>query len=369
MTKNTKLLVNRKNYRETKAVKQTMPQLEDGEVLTAIDKFALTANNVSYAVSGDTIGYWEYYPSDDAPWGTVPVWGCASVIESKCMDIPVGERLWGFFPMASHAILQPGKIIQDQFMDTSKHRQKLPALYNTYRRTNFEPVILQKMEDERCLLFPLFATSFILSDYLIDNDLFGAKQILIGSVSSKTGLGLAQMLHNNKDVTARIVGLTSAGNLDFVKSLGCCDDIILYGDEGDIDASIPAAYVDMSGDARLRTALHSHLGSNMVESAMVGASHWEQRGELGELAGATPKFFFAPGQLAKRDEDWGPGAAMAKAMQESATVALTIKDDINIEWLRSTEQLASVWGQLLDNQIAPTRGLMVSLLEGSSTSS
>jgi hypothetical protein len=353
MTVSTKLLVNRKNYRETEAVEQTLPQLEEGEVLTAIDKFGLTANNVSYAVSGDTIGYWQYYPSNDAVWGTVPVWGCASV----------GERLWGFFPMASHAILQPGRIIQDQFIDSAEHRQKLPALYNTYRRTNFEPEILQKMENERCLLFPLFATSFILSDYLIDNAFFGAKQVLIGSVSSKTGFGLAQMLYNNEIVTAKIVGLTSARNLDFVKSLGCCDDIILYGNESDIDASIPAAYVDMSGDARLRTALHNHLGSNMLESAMVGASHWEQRGKLGELAGATPKFFFAPGQLAKRDEDWGPGAAMAKAMQASAEVALIIKDDISIEWLRSTDQLASIWGQLLDNKISPNRGLMVSLLE------
>ncbi len=79
MTVNTKLLVNLENYRETKAVQQAMPQLNDGEVLTAIDKFGLTANNVSHAVSGDAIGYWQYYPSNDAPWGTVPVWGCASV--------------------------------------------------------------------------------------------------------------------------------------------------------------------------------------------------------------------------------------------------------------------------------------------------
>jgi hypothetical protein len=362
MTLNTKLLVNRKNYRESKAVEQTLPQLEQGQVLTAIDKFGLTANNVSYAVSGDAIGYWHYYPSNDADWGTVPVWGCASVIESRCDDIPVGERLWGFFPMASHAILQPGQIIQDQFMDAAEHRQKLPALYNTYRRTNFEPGVLQEMENERCLLFPLFATSFILSDYLIDNSMFGAEQVLIGSVSSKTGFGLAQMLQKNEDVTAKIVGLTSVGNLEFVKSLGCCDDIILYGNESDIDASIPAAYVDMSGDARLRTALHKHMGANMLESAMVGASHWEQRGELGELPGAKPKFFFAPGQLAKRDEDWGPGAAMAKAMQASAQVALTIKDDISIEWIGNTDQLASIWGQLLDNEISPNRGLMVSLL-------
>ena len=30
-----------------------------------IEKFGLTSNNVSYAVSGDVIGYWGFYPAED----------------------------------------------------------------------------------------------------------------------------------------------------------------------------------------------------------------------------------------------------------------------------------------------------------------
>ena len=134
----TELWVDRQDYRNTKIVQNETPVLKEGEVLVAIDRFGLTANNVSYAVSGDMIGYWNFYPAE-APWGKVPVWGCASVIESNCPEVPVGDRLWGFFPMASHVVLQPGKIIDDQFIDFTAHRRELPGLYNTYRRSNAEP--------------------------------------------------------------------------------------------------------------------------------------------------------------------------------------------------------------------------------------
>lgn len=361
MTQCTELWVDRAELRKTQVVSGDVPTPAEGEVLVAIDKFALTSNNVSYAVSGDMIGYWGFYPAEGG-WGKVPVWGCADVIESNCEQVPVGERLWGFFPMASHAILQPGKVREDQFIDEAEHRQALPGLYNGYRRTGAEPEFLQQMEDERCLLFPLLATSWLLYDFLVDNKFFGAEQVLIGSVSSKTGAGLAEMLHSDPQVSQRVVGLTSPGNVAYVEQLACCDQVVVYGEEASIDASKPAAYVDMSGDARLTKTLHQLLGENMVNSAMVGATHWEQRGPTGDLPGAEPTFFFAPAQIDKRNADWGPGVAMMKAMTASAEVAKKWRSELAVEWTRDADELATLWNQLLDNKISPARGLMVSLL-------
>ena len=360
MTDSTELWVNREDLRITRQVISKIPDIVEGQVLVSIDKFGLTANNVSYAVAGDSIGYWGYYPAEDG-WGKIPVWGCASVIESSCAEVPVGDRLWGFFPMASHVVLQPGYVHTDYFMDLTDHRQGLPALYNQFRRTLAEPAFMQNLETERCLLFPLFCTSYLLYDYLIDNAFFGAQQVVIGSVSSKTGFGLAQMLHRDNTVSVAVIGLTSAKNQGFVSGLGCCDQIVLYGDEQLIDASLPTAYVDMSGDAGLTIALHSHLGENMVESAMVGASHWENRGPVGDLPGARPTFFFAPGQIDKRNKEWGPGVAMNKAMVASAEVAARVKGNLQVEWIQGAEALSQVWIQLLDNKIPPSKGLMVSL--------
>jgi len=361
MTQCTELWVDRNQLRNTRIVSAEVPTPLEGEVLVAIDRFGLTSNNVSYAVSGDMIGYWGYYPAE-GNWGKVPVWGCADVVASNCAEVPVGERIWGFFPMASHAVLRPGKIREDQFLDVAAHRASLPALYNGYRRTRAEPDFLQAMEVERCLLFPLFATSWLIYDYLVDNAFFGAKQVLIGSVSSKTGFGLAWMLHSDPKVSQRVVGLTSAGNVAFVERLGCCDEVVVYGQEASIDATVPSAYVDMSGDVGLTTTLHNLLGENMVESAMVGATHWEQRGDTGTLPGAKPTFFFAPAQIAKRDSEWGPGVAMMKAMTASAEVAKMAREELEVEWIRDAQALAAAWNDLLDNKVSPNRGLMVSLL-------
>jgi len=42
-----------------------IPELAEGEVLIAVDKFALTANNITYGVAGDTMGYWQFFPAHD----------------------------------------------------------------------------------------------------------------------------------------------------------------------------------------------------------------------------------------------------------------------------------------------------------------
>jgi len=354
----TELWVNRTDYRDTKIIKSPARTLIDNEIRVRIDKFGLTSNNVSYAVSGDMIGYWKYYPAEE-PWGKVPVWGIGEVIESGSDEIAIGERLYGFFPMASEVILTVGSVQADGFMDASPHRLVLPALYNQYRRTKSDPYYLQAMEAERCLLFPLFITSFVLYDYLVDNDYFGAEQIVIGSVSSKTGFGLAELL--KKEGAKRVIGMTSAGNLSFVESLNCCDQALIYGNESDIDTSLRTAYVDMSGNAKLTETLHNLLGDNMVESCMVGATHWEKTGRVKDLPGAKPTFFFAPGQIAKRDAEWGPGVLWDKGSAAGAEIAKKVSSEMSVETIIGAEAAAGVWKAMLDNQVSPSRGLLVSL--------
>ena len=65
MTSVTELWVNRENFRDTKIVTQESTPLLDGQIRVAIDKFGLTANNVSYALSGDQIGYWRFFPAEE----------------------------------------------------------------------------------------------------------------------------------------------------------------------------------------------------------------------------------------------------------------------------------------------------------------
>ena len=360
MTTITELWTNRENYRQTRVVSRGAPDLAEGEVLMKIEKFGLTSNNVSYAVSGDVIGYWGFYPAEDN-WGKVPVWGFAEVIESRNAEVNVGERVWGFLPMASHVIMQPGKVSDRQWFDAAPHRRKLPALYNNYLRTAVEPEILKRFEDERCILFPLFATSYILYDFLLDNDFFGADQVLIGSASSKTGFGLAYLLHSDQRLSKSVVALTSEGNADFCSALGCFSDVVLYGNEDQLDPAVKSVFVDMSGDSPMTLRLHHHFEDSMVSSWKVGLTHWEAGGKLPkDLPGTRPTFFFAPAHIAKRDEEWGPGKFWERAFTASIGVTQATASNLDIVARNGAEQAASSWNDLLENKLPGSTGLIIS---------
>ena len=79
---------------------QALADLKTGGILVEIERFAFTANNVTYGAAGDTIGYWKFFPATDnesGDWGCLPVWGFAEVTASKVDGLVVGERLYGYF--------------------------------------------------------------------------------------------------------------------------------------------------------------------------------------------------------------------------------------------------------------------------------
>jgi hypothetical protein len=355
----TEVWVNRQDLRDVKTVRGEVGAIADGTVLVAVDKFALTANNVSYATSGETLGYWDFFPAEEG-WGIVPVWGMAEVVESRCAGIDVGERLYGYWPMASHAVLTPGRVKPASFSDVAAHRKELAAVYNQYRRMSAEDPSLQKIENERSLLFPLFITSYLLADYLQDNAYFDSKQVLIGSVSSKTGFGLAAFLKGS-DFSGEVVGLTSQRNVGFVRDLDVCTQIVTYDALNDINTDKPGVFVDMSGDGPLAMSLHEGLGDNMKQSIAVGATHWDTARAGGALPGPKPEFFFAPSQIAKRDQEWGPGVLMDKANAACADLAQQILGNVRVEFVSGADQACQIWCEMLDNKVSPDRGIMVSL--------
>ena len=349
------LQVSRNDYRDTRVVDAEARELNDGEVRLELERFALTSNNVTYAVAGDRIGYWQFFPVN-AEWGKVPVWGIGRIVETRAEGLEVGERIYGYFPMADEVVMKTGRIKSGSFTEVSEHRAQLPPLYNNYRRLIVEP---EGFEDERCLYFPLFITSYAIYDWLKDNDGFGAEQLVIGSVSSKTGLGVAKLVAGDAELDLEVIGLTSPGNVAFVESLEACDRILTYERENEI-AKCPTAYVDMSGNVELGRTLHHHLGEDMVLSSRVGATHWEgaDMSPHGDLPGAKPQMFFAPTQVLKREREWGPGAFMAKASEASLALARDLKGTIAIERVEGADAVADVWRDLLDNKVAPSRGIM-----------
>ncbi len=351
------LWVNRHDYRETKIISQVSNDLKDGQVRVAINQFALTANNVTYAVSADMIGYWRFFPAEDEAWGKVTVWGIAEVIESHHDDVCIGERIYGFFPMAEQLIMSPSKVRDQSWIDGANHRTELPNLYNTYSRIDAEPKQMMSLINERCVLFPLYMTGFIIADYLLDNDYFNVDQIIISSASSKTGYATMARL-KDMGFKGRIVALTSSKNIEFVLSLGVANEVKLYEDAATV-MQLSSVYIDMSGNHDLTLALHNRLQEHLTSSLAVGATHWDAKRKKRLLPGTQPQLFFAPSQFSKRAKEWGVETLQQRAFIASAAVAQRFKELCSIDFFYGLEEAQQLWGALLNNEISGQRGLII----------
>lgn len=207
----------------------------------------------------------------------------------------------------------------------------------------------------RALLQPLLATSYLLYDWLMDNDCFGATQIIIGSASSKTGLGLCKYLAEQESREYRIVGLTSARNKDFVLGLGACDQVLTYEKIAQLDPQ-PSVYVDMSGNALVKAQVHSVLGEHLKHSSAVGISHWDQFQPQTVVEGVKPQFFFAPAQIAKRREEWGPGVIEKQITQAWKRLATDASDWLDVQLHDGIAEAAKVYDALAKGTANPRDG-------------
>ncbi|GGY50317.1 DUF2855 family protein [Parvularcula lutaonensis] len=356
----TELRVKRGDLADAQLVQRETPELAEGEALLEVESFGLTANNVTYGIVGEQIGYWQFFPTDDAPeTGIIPVWGFGRVVRSNTDELKEGERLFGYFPMATHVVMKPkrkGGVV----FDTSEHRAALPPTYNAYRLTAEEPEALKQREDARSVLFPLFATSYVIADWLDDNDFFGAEQVVVMSASSKTGFGTGAAIKRlGKDV--RTVGVTSAKRVDFVRSLNAFDEVVSYDDIESIDASKPTALIDMSGNAEVITRVHNHLGDNVKVSSIVGATHWDAPRQKEPLPGAKPTMFFAPAQIQKRDKELGPGEFMRQALEAWLEISDSLGDRLTYEHHKGPEATRIIWKDTVAGTVDPSRGIVASL--------
>jgi hypothetical protein len=298
----TDFLVKRDDLRQCRIAESAMPGLEPGQALLRVEKFGLTANNVTYAVFGEAMSYWDFFPAADG-WGRVPMWGFAVVEQSEAEGVEPGTRLYGYLPPSSHLVVTPGGAGPAGFVDASPHRAALPSAYHRYLATDSDAFYRPDTEEIQMLLRPLFFTSFLIDDQLADEGLATRGPVLVSSASSKTAIAAAFLLAQREG--AELIGLTSPRNAEFVEDLGTYDRVVPY-DAIDTLERAPATFVDIAGDSAVRRAVHSHYGDELIHSMAVGVTHWEEFGTgAAELPGPQPTFFFAPDRVVKRSEDWG----------------------------------------------------------------
>jgi Protein of unknown function (DUF2855) len=312
----TRMLIEKNNISKAELDKITLPEIADGEVLLAVDVVALTSNNITYAATGSSFGYWSFFPAPQ-DYGIVPVWGFANVVASKAEGISAGERFYGYWPLASHVVCKTAQINVSGFSDPSPHRQVMGSFYNRFMRTTSDPAYSAKQEDLIALFRPLFMTGFLIEQFLTQNDYFGAEQIIISSASSKTAMAAAFNLKLTAKPALKIIGLTSAENIDFVKSLGIYNDVHSYADVASLNSTMPTAFIDFAGQANVTQNIHTHFADSLKHSAIIGMTHWQEpRGGENPLPGVKPILFFAPSVAEAALKTMGPtqfGAISAAA--------------------------------------------------------
>jgi hypothetical protein len=309
----TTLEVRRDDPAVARLLEEPLPEPADGEALLRVERFGLSANNITYAALGDQLGYWRFFPTVEG-WGRIPAWGFATVVAGHAAALPLGARVFGYVPMATHLVLRPegGK---GGIVDTSPHRADLPKAYNTYLDPATDRAHAVAPEDAVMLLRPLFSLSFLLDDALGEHD----ATLLVTSASSKTSLGLARL---QADRGVPVVGLTSERHRTFVEGIGVYEQVVSYNALETLPVPPAATLVDVAGSAAVRRVVHERLGGALARSILVGATHRDAAAlaDTAPLPGPAPAFFFAPDQLRARIREWGPAGFDARFAEAFAVL-------------------------------------------------
>jgi hypothetical protein len=303
----TQFVVRRDQLAEHEVVTSARGALAPGDAELHVDLFGFTANNVTYALRGDSLSYWKFFPETRPGWGRIPVWGFGTVVRSATEGVSVGERFYGYFPMASHLVIQPRRVDAAGLFDGAAHRRDLSAVYNHYLRTTRDPSYHPDTEPQQVVLRPLFGTSFFLADYLREYGLFDAEVALVSSASSKLACGFAYSLGvDARRDRKKIIGLTSERNLPFATRLGLYDRVLTYGEVAALSAARRAVFVDIAGSAAIRAAVHHQLGGALRHSLIVGNTHQDREPGVAGLPGPEPVPFFVPVWIKQRNQQWTP---------------------------------------------------------------
>ncbi|MGL5856857.1 MAG: DUF2855 family protein [Angustibacter sp.] len=260
--------VNRADLTDVAVTRSAHPVLADGAVRLRVDSFAITANTVIYAASGERLGYWGFFPAPVTGRGVVPAWGYASVEESRHADFTVGERIYGFVPMSTHLDVRPGSVTPGWFTDTAAHRQvtdgPMNPMYHHYQRLAGDPWHDPDREAHRMVAGPLFLVAFLLEESLRRHDWYDAQALLTTSASSRTALALASIARAESPQIRRI-GLTSPGRLEPVRATGLYDTVCGYHEVGSLPLS-RTVVVDLAGDLTWLRPVHQRLGDSVAAS-------------------------------------------------------------------------------------------------------
>jgi hypothetical protein len=348
--------ITKTNLRQTNWQDVDLPEIADGEARLSIDAFALTANNVTYAAfGGPPMHYWNFFPGTSDEMGRVPVWGFATVAESKAEGVQVGQRLYGYFPISETLTVIPQRTTERGFFDGAEHRQGLAPIYNFYSAIDTDPAYVEGTEPEQMLFRPLYLTGWMICDSLMAGDP-APDAAVISSASSKTAIAAAHSLQRRG---VKTIGITSPRNVAFVKETGLYDEVFEYDRISDYQPSGKTSYVDFVGRPEFTKAVHEKCGDTLIRSLIIGATDWEDdRAPVQALPGPTPEFFFVPDYAANRAKQLPAGELDRQTGADLVAFYPVSRKFVTPKNVSGTDAITQAWLDTVDASIPADQGLV-----------
>ena len=353
----TEIWIEKSNVSNTKIIKKEFhsKNLHADEVLLKIDSFGFSANNVTYSVFGDKMGYWGFFPADDT-WGIVPMWGFATVLESNHAEVKVGEKVFGYLPMATHLVITAGKTSPTHFFDISEKRKSISPVYDNYVRCATDPGYQNNREAWQLNYRPLFMTSFVLDDYVGESLVASeqqVQQVILTSASSKTAYGAAHLLMKHKaerGLNYQVIGLTSASNKGFTQDLDCYDQVLSYDDIVQLGEDKLSWVLDFAGNKSLLLNLQKQFVDNLDKLVLIGSTDVDAQQDKPE-GHLDSEFFFAPSQVKKRTGEWGHAGFAERYAKAWQSFAVHMNDKVAVAEYSGAKAIEALYHTGLDNKL------------------
>ena len=330
--------------------------LAPDEIILSIDSFGFSANNITYAALGHGMGYWGFFPADEG-YGIIPVWGFATVAHSNRADIKVGEKVFGYLPMASHLVVKPLKLNDYGFSDGHPDRKSISPVYDNYLYCKKDPGYNANREPWQLNFRPLFMTSFVL-DQFVEQGL-EHEVLILSSASSKTAFGTAFLLQANKQARAtqyRVIGLTSASNKALVESLGCYDEVYTYDEIAHLTKQ-STWLLDFAANGKVIGDIQTEIGEQLKKITLIGATDWEAQQKPNKKA-LQADIFFAPSLVKSLQQEWGQAVFLEKYAQAWQHVAIALSDTMHEQTYTGEQAINQLYQQTLAGT-ADTKALNV----------
>jgi hypothetical protein len=172
---------------------------------------------------------------------TAPIWGRCTVYRSNHPDIKPGSTYYSFWPLAAYSVRKVTNVDSQGFIGY----QDLP---NFTGPKEWLKIIKMDNDDASHVIenYEYMKIGITYARELRDFDYFGAERLVVSSASSASGQIIAMCL-KELNPNFKVVGLTSARNLEFVKQFSYFDEVYTYDEIKASPNSNKSLYFDALG--------------------------------------------------------------------------------------------------------------------------